>query len=497
MPLPGKPESCWADTAPATAYRKFSGRRKAEVAIVGGGIVGLTAALALARQGASVVVLEALKIGGQVTGRSTAKVTAQHALIYAALKKDRGLAMARLYADANRAGVLQIERWVQEFGIACDFEAKDAYAYTTTAKHRRAIEREAEIARSLGFAAEALARAPLPFATHGALRFAGQAQFNPAQYLVGLARAAKAAGATIHENTRVTGIEPAQRWRLSVAGGSLEVEHVIQASNIPVAATLRFNAITQPRCHIAMAFRMKAADAIDGMFIGIDEPTHSLRMARDARGPLLVALGPKFKTGQDGDVAARFAALETWVRAHLPIGAAAWRWTNEDYDTPDRVPYVGAPTKRPRGLYVATGFNGWGISNGTAAGLLLADQIGKRDNPWADLYDAHRRAPKSFNAGGDTASAAESVAAIAPGEGGIVEHRGEKLAIWKTAAGQARAVAAACTHMGCTVSWNNADKNWHCPCHGSMFETSGAVIHGPATEPLPPRKIPAALRSDG
>jgi hypothetical protein len=180
-------------------------------------------------------------------------------------------------------------------------------------------------------------------------------------------------------------------------------------TNLPIAGPVTYDGRTQPRGHLAMAFRMTSDAAIDGMFIGIDLPTHSLRMGRDRDGLLLVVLGPRFNTGQDGDVAARFRELEGWTRDHIPVGAVAWRWVNEDYDTADRVPFIGAPSEKARDFYIATGFNGWGISNGTAAGLLIADQIRGRANPWSELYDPRRRSPKKFNKGGDTQSSVRSI----------------------------------------------------------------------------------------
>ena len=209
----------------------------------------------------------------------------------------------------------------------------------------------------------------------------------------------KAADGRIFENTPVTKVNPGKRWRVTAGPGVLAVKHVVIATHLPIAGPVAYDGRTQPRCHIAMAFRMAPDAAINGMFIGIDEPTHSLRMGRDRDGPLLVALGPKFNTGQDGDVAARFRDLERWVRQHLPVGDAAWRWANEDYDTADRLPFVGQPSKKAPGLYVATGFNGWGISNGTAAGIAIADQIRGQPNSWASIYDPTRRSPKGFNQG--------------------------------------------------------------------------------------------------
>ncbi len=490
MKLSAKAECCWTATAEATAYAKLKHSGSMDVAIIGAGIVGLTAAYLLTRAGMSVAVLEARKIGRQVTGRSTAKVTAQHTLIYRHLIDSIGINQTQLYAEANRSGVEQIRSWVNQLGIDCDFEPKDAYAYTCDQERRAEIEAEAEAARRVGFAADVLAKAPLPFETAGALRFRNQAQFNPAQYLIGLARAVETAGGRIFENTRVTAIKSGPRWRIEAGRNHLDVEHVISATNLPIGP-VPFDGLTRPRCHIAMAFRSLSDAAIDGMFIGIDNPTHSLRMGRDRDGPLLIALGPSFPTGHDGDVAARFRDLEGWVRRNLQAGDAAWRWVNEDYDTADRIPFVGAPSKKYPGLYIATGFNGWGISNGTAAGMLIADQISGRENPWATLYDPTRPTRKNFNKGGESQSLVASLKDIRPGEGGVIKLGSGKIAVRKAANGSLRALSASCTHMGCIVTWNNADQTWDCPCHGSIFSADGDVIYGPATVPLGAKKLPS------
>jgi glycine/D-amino acid oxidase-like deaminating enzyme/nitrite reductase/ring-hydroxylating ferredoxin subunit len=382
----------------------------------------------------------------------------------------------------------QIRSWVQELGIACDLEPKDAYVFTCDAARRTDIEWEADAARAVGFEAQVLGCAPLPFNSASALRFPDEAQFNPVQYLVGLAVTAAAAGARISENSRVTSVDSADRWRIMAGDKSLDVQHVVMASALPFAGPLDFDygARTQPRCHAAMAFRMTPDAAIDGMFISIDPPTHSLRMGRDCDGPLLVALGPRFNTGQDGDVAGQFRDLERWIRDHLPVGDAEWRWVNEDYDTADRVPLVAMK----EGFYLATGFNGWGISNGTAAGMLIADCVRGRSNPWAKVYDDTRPYPDDFNKGGHTQSLIRSIDDIPPGHGGIIEHGKEKIAVWRNPNGTPHALSASCTHEGCTVTWNNADRTWECPCHGSMFEPDGKVIHGPAVDSLVQKKLP-------
>jgi Rieske Fe-S protein len=209
---------------------------------------------------------------------------------------------------------------------------------------------------------------------------------------------------------------------------------------------------------------------------------------------LLVVLGAKFGTGHEADIARYFLDLENWTRKNFQVGDAAWRWVNEDYDTEDRVPFAGAEPKAS-GLYFATGFNAWGISNGTATGILIAKQILGEQLDWASIYNPTRKASDDFNKGGDTQSLVQSLAEIEPGGGGVINLGREKIAVRKDDDGKAHALSASCTHEGCTVTWNNADRTWDCPCHGSIFAADGTVIHGPAVEPLPEKKLPAVRRA--
>jgi nitrite reductase/ring-hydroxylating ferredoxin subunit len=223
------------------------------------------------------------------------------------------------------------------------------------------------------------------------------------------------------------------------------------------------------------------------MFIAAEEPTYSFRTGHDRSGPILVALGPHFGTGHDGDVAARVTALEAWVRTHLPVGEALWHWCNEDYDTADRIPLAGEPDpgKAP-GFHIATGFNAWGISNGTAAGLMIADTIHGRPSAWRELYKPSRSLADDFHRDGDSQSIVADAEAIAPGAGGVIVHGDDKIALRRDEDGTLHALSARCTHKGCTVTWNNVEHTWDCPCHGSIFAADGSVIHGPARKPLEP-----------
>ena len=488
--LAGAAEFCWVACAPDTSYPALAGSNRAEVAVVGGGIVGLTAALTLCQAGHSVILLEARRIGHQVTGRSTAKITTQHGLIYHYLRENFGAEKAQAYADANQSGMQRITQWIGEFGISCDLQTKSAYAYICKPERKRELQAEARTARQLGLQADVLDSAPLPFPTAGALCFSDQAQFNPASYLVGLAAAMKSFGGQIYEESPVRSVESADGWHVTTDSGKVHCEHILVSTNLPVTSPVGFAGRTQPRSHVVMAFRAQDERQIDGMFISLDEPLHSFRTGRDPDGSLLVVLGGRFPTGHEGNVAKRFRELEEWTRENFMVGDVVWRWCNEDYDTEDRVPYAGAPSPdEATGFYIATGFNGWGISNGTAAGMLITDQILKRPNVWASLYDPTRPSSKRFNCGGESQSKINDVSALERGEGGVIGLAGEEIAVWKDDEGRLHAVSASCTHQGCTVTWNNADRTWDCPCHGSIFDVNGAVIHGPARKPLEVRRL--------
>ncbi|WP_207461173.1 FAD-dependent oxidoreductase [Azospirillum sp. SYSU D00513] len=486
--FPGTAESCWIADAPSTAYPALPGDVVVDVAVIGGGIVGLTAALLLKRAGKRVAVLEMRRVGRQVTGRSTAKITSLHALIYRHLTDCFGAETARLYGEANQAGLALIRDLARELRIDCNLETKNAYTYATGKDGLDALRDEAELARRLGLPADFTAEVPLPFPTAGAVRFSDQAQFNPATYLVALAAAIEGDGCSVFEDTLVTKAEEGEPCTVETSRGTVLARDVIVASHTPIAGHGHFHSKTRPRGHMAIAARIAAADLPDGMFLSAEQPTHSIRGGRDADGPLLVVLGPRFPQGQHPNTLAGLRELEAWTRERFPIGEIAYRWTNEDYETPDRVPLVGRANPDSRHLYVGVAFNAWGISNGTAASLILADLILNRPNAWARVFDATRDLPRDFNPGGDTATRIASLADLAPGDGGVLDIDGTAVAAWKDDQGQVHTFSAACTHKGCSVTWNHADRTWDCPCHGSVFTAGGAVVHGPARKPLEPWK---------
>jgi glycine/D-amino acid oxidase-like deaminating enzyme/nitrite reductase/ring-hydroxylating ferredoxin subunit len=500
LELSGTGQSFWvatvADSAPD--HPPLTSDVEVDVAIVGGGIVGLTAAELLQRAGRRIAVLEARKVGQQVTGRSTAKVTSQHGLIYQRLAKSFGEEGARIYGAANQAGLERIARFVEELGIACGFERLPAYVYSRSGEHLAELEREVEVARGLSLPATLVRDTSLPFAVAGASRFDHQAQFDPCRYALGLARSVAAGGGRIFEGTRALSVEHGEPCRVTTERGVVTARDVIEATHLPLGMQGMFFAKAYPYAHAMVAARIDLAKAPDGMFISAGTPTHSVRTAKRNGDTFLLAVGGSFKPGHTDQEIAAFEDLVAFVSGEFGVGSIDYHWTNEDYESMDGMPFVGRARAGAEHLYVATGFNAWGITNGTAAAMMLSDLILGRANPWAEVFDATRIKPAAGAASfvGENVSTGvqmvegyvrgrpRSIDELAPGEGAVLKLNGERIAVFKAQGGGVQAVSAVCTHLRCIVGWNPVDRTWDCPCHGSRFDTDGAVIHGPATARL-------------
>lgn len=269
-------------------------------------------------------------------------------------------------------------------------------------------------------------------------------------------------------------------------------------THLPLGQVGQFYAHTSPHMHAILAARVDPARAPQVMAISVDEPSRSVRGHFAADGTaMLIATGPRFKHGDAEAERAGFAELEAFAATHFGAGEPLWRWTNEDYAPRDGLPYVGWAGKAGESLLVATGFDAWGISNGAAAATILADLATDRANVWADLFDASRHSAKGLGRmaaagldvakdliGGHLAKHDGEIAGIAPGEAAIVDVAGRATGVYRDEQGGIHAVSAVCTHMGCLLGWNPIDLSWDCSCHGSRFAAHGAVLHGPAIEPL-------------
>jgi nitrite reductase/ring-hydroxylating ferredoxin subunit len=335
-----------------------------------------------------------------------------------------------------------------------------------------------------------------------------QAQFHPRRYLLALARDLHRHGGVIFERTRVTGLDEGDPCRLTTeTGATVTARDVVVATHYPVFdRALLFSRLT-PRRELVVAAPIPADRDPAGMYITPEDSTRSVRTAPYEEGyRLLIVTGESFSPG-DADVSARFDRLAAWAREKFGVERLAYRWAAQDNGTTDRLPYVGPFHPGARHTYVATGFGGWGMSNGIMASRLLSALITEAPTPaWAKLYDPRRihpivETPRLLAAQANVArhfigdrlrtSHVDHVAEIPPGTGAVLRVAGERCAVYRDDDGAVHAISATCTHMGCVVHFNDAERSWDCPCHGSRFGTDGTVLEGPANKPLERREIPS------
>jgi len=497
-----KQTSVWVDTAPAPRlHPQLDGDVRADVAVVGGGIVGITTALLLAEAGASVVLLEAGRLAGGTSGFTTAKVSSQHGLIYDTLRSKHGAETARRYGEANEAALAWIAARVQRDGIECDFRRQPSYAYVTSAEDYQQVEREAEAAVEAGLPADLVEETPLPYPVAAAVRFDRQAEFHPRKYLFALAeRLAAIEGARIFERSHAVEVGKHEgRYVAKGPGGRVLAERVVIATHYPFLDRSFSFARLHPTRSYAIACRIAGAPP-EGMHISGDSPTRSVRAIPMPNGEeLLLVGGEGHKTGTESDTELRYERLEAFAREHWDVQSVEHRWSAQDPTTLDLLPYVGSILPGNDAVLMATGFAKWGMTNGTAAALLLADLGLGREARWKDLFDPWRvtlrqsvprfvkeNAQVGARFVGDRLRHADPrpIENLRRGEGAIVEHDGERIAAARDDDGTLHAVSARCTHLGCLVQWNNAERSWDCPCHGSRFGLDGTVLEGPAVHRL-------------
>jgi len=491
--------SLWRATAPVSSERPQLGETvDCDVAVLGAGIAGLTTAYLLALGGADVVVVEAATIGEGTTGNTTAKVSSAHGMCYAPLRRRHGPQTAAAYAAINEAAIDWIEQTAQREGIDCDWRRRDNYTYSVDAARREDLEREADASRAAGLAAELVDATPLPFDVAGAVRAASQAEFHPVKWLLELAAAAERAGARVFERTRACEVASGSPCVVRTPKGAVHADRVVITTHYPTLDRGLYFARLIPQRSYCVALR--APSVPDGMFLSIDSPTRSVRAHLEASEELLIVGGEGHKVGQGGDTRERYAALERWAAEHFGATDVLYRWSAQDPMPPDELPYVGALVPRSERLFVATGFRKWGMTNGTAAGAVLRDLLLGRDVGPGAIFAANRFDPL---AAGPTlvkenASVAKHFVAdrlarpvapeeIAVGEGAIVRRSLRHAAAYRDDAGALHVFGSACTHLGCQLRFNQAERSWDCPCHGSRFDaTDGRVLEGPAVTDLKP-----------
>ncbi|MET9955883.1 FAD-dependent oxidoreductase [Streptomyces sp. NPDC006339] len=502
---PGTYESYWMESAPGTAYPGPTGDLEVDVAVVGAGVAGICVAWELARRGRRVALLEADRVAAGVTGYTTAKLSVQHGLVYARLRASLGAEGARLYARSQQEAVDHVGRVAAELGIDCELESAPSHFYTERPDGVDELREEADAAREAGLTASFVEDTELPFPVAGAVRVEGQAQFHPRKYLLALVADLVERGGIVRERTRVVSLDEGEPCRLTTEqGAEIVARDVVVATHYPVFDRALLFSRLEPRRELVVAADLPAGRAPAGTYLTHERNTRSVRTAPYGEGRrLLIVTGESFTPG-DGDVSARYERLAAWTSEHFPEARITHRWAAQDNSTTDKVPFVGRFHPGSRHVHVATGFGGWGMSNGVMAGRLLAAHIAGEELPWSALYDPRRlhmreatsllklqgSVLKHFVGDRLASSHVDDVEQIPPGTGAVVRVGGRRCAVYRDEQGTPHSVSARCTHLGCLVHFNDAERAWECPCHGSRFAPDGSVLQGPAVRPLEPRPLP-------
>lgn len=486
----------WSDTTEARRFPRLDGDLHVEIVVVGAGITGLTAAYLLARAGHSVAVFDRGRVAERDSGHTSAHLTMVSDRRLSSLVRSCGRDRARAVWDAGLSAIERIESIVRAEEIDCDFQYVPGYLHAVDGDAEpdggpKVFEQEASLASDLGFGASFVD--DMPFVGGPAALFERQGRVHAGRYLTGLARAVADHGGHIFEHSEV---ERAERTSLRVNGRNVSCDRVVLATHVPTAGdTSKLQSKLARYTSYVVAGRIGKGEVPDALFWDTAVPYHYCRIQPATSHDVMIFGGEDHKTGQASHTAACLKRLEDTAAGLVPGIQITHRWSGQVIETLDGLPYIGeiAP-----GQFGATGFAGNGLTFGTLSAMIALDWIENRTNEWSSLFDPGRRVTPAgawiylkenadypiYRMRNWLQDGAPSLDAVPCGEGLIVDYRGAKTAASRDDDGALTLVSATCTHMGCVVAWNETEKTWDCPCHGSRFDTNGRVLAGPATEPL-------------
>lgn len=500
-------KSYWVESTNLTNYPKIKENVKTDVCIIGGGITGISTAYLLSKESnLDITLLEADLMGMGVSANTTAKLTSQHGLIYDYLYNSFGKESMEAYLNSNEEAIRLIEKIIEDENIECNFTKEDAYVYTCKEDNDEKIKKEVDVLNSVGFEAEYINNAPLPFEIVSAVKFKNQGQFHIRKYLLSLLKILEKNNVNLYENSKVVDIKhKTDMYEIYVNDCKVECKYLVMATHYPIKnfPGMYFIKMYQESSYIIAVETEK--EIFDGIYISCDTPTTSFRNVIGDNGKkLLLVGGSGHKTGDTSvKIEDSYINLDNYIKTIYPDAKVKYKWMTEDCVSLDKIPYIGDFSNFLPNMFVATGYKKWGMTTSHVAARIITDKILDKINPYSKLYTATRLEPiKNSKEFGNMLK--ESVYSLAINKvtppiidfeelkndsGGVVNYNGEKLGIYKDKNGEIFAVVPYCKHLGCELSWNNLEKTWDCPCHGSRYDYKGNIITEPTTEGLDRRII--------
>ncbi|MFC7063300.1 FAD-dependent oxidoreductase [Halobacillus seohaensis] len=493
------PEPLWRKNDNLPSFDSLSESVDTEVAIVGAGITGITTAYLLAKEGKKVTLIDADRILNGTTGHTTAKVTAQHGLIYNELIDHFGEDQASLYLQAQTDAIKSIENTVLDLNIDCQWSTQDAKLFATTPEGAKKLEKEREAYERLGILETVTKSLPFEADSTAVLSMPNQAQFHPLLYLSALIDEFINLGGKVYENTKATKVKEEDRVVIETEQeASISCENLIICTHFPFhdGRGFYFSRMYAERSYVIAIEPEKQWEG--GMYLSVDEPKRSIRSAEYEGKDILLISGENHRTGEGGEHSFHYKALEEFASRTFGIKSKLFQWSAQDLTTLDKLPYIGPIQKENKRIYLATGYRKWGMTNSRVASELITDYVMGRESLYHNLFTPSRfKADPSMKAfmknnlnvashfmEGKLELVGTRPEALLKGEGAVIQWKGERAGAYKDDSGELYVLDTTCTHMGCEVEWNSGEHSWDCPCHGSRFSYDGHVMEGPAKQPL-------------
>jgi glycine/D-amino acid oxidase-like deaminating enzyme/nitrite reductase/ring-hydroxylating ferredoxin subunit len=511
MKRDGLKTSLWQDKMPYYVTKtKNADKKNFDVLIVGGGITGITTALQLQKSGLQCVVVEAHNLCFGTTGGTTAHLNTFLDNSYHEIEKDFGENAARLIAKATNQALDLYRLNVEEYNIDCGYEQKDGYLYSQNDKQTEELNTIFEASKKAGVDVAYTDRIPVPIEFQKAIVYHEQANIHPSRYVYALAKAFEENGGVILQNCMVKNFKGDTVLEVETSQGTINTRILIWATHIPPGVNLLHFRCAPYRSY-AMAVTLNDDAYPDGLAYDMHDPYHYYRTQIIDGKKYFIAGGEDHKTAHEENTESCFNRLEAYVRTYFDVKEIVFKWSSQYFEPADGLAYIGHLPGNPDNVLVATGYGGNGMTYSHIAATMFTDLIIKVESEYAKLFDPDRLKPiagftnfvkenadvvKEFIGKRLSREKLDTLSDMAPGEAKLVKYEGKSLALYKDEKGELHAVSPVCPHAKCSVGWNNAEKSWDCPCHGSRFTADGEVLTGPAREGLEVIEIESLIHDE-